>query len=259
MTIHISVELSHICPFDEITTHATALEANGFHRVWIPDTVVSPWEAWLAASLIMQHTTSLQIGLGVTNPYTRHPVVVAQMAATMQQYSGGRLSISLGRGIGRFLEKAGIKQHIKAVEECVHVLRGLIAGERTSFSGDVFQIDAMKLRTQPPDTPVPMYLAAVGPAGWDSAIRVADGVATFYSDKVAETRRQFMTERVIPVAVLIPFSLSRTDFFESRVTSIDELRERVAILEETGFDEVIVAYGDIKDLETAAQLPGANV
>ena len=259
MTIHISVELSHICPFDEITTHATALEANGFHRVWIPDTVVSPWEAWLAASLIIQHTTSLQIGLGVTNPYTRHPVVVAQMAATMQQYSGGRLSISLGRGIGRFLEKAGIKQHIKAVEECVHVLRGLIAGERTSFSGDVFQIDAMKLRTQPPDTPVPIYLAAVGPAGWDSAIRVADGVATFYSDKIAETRQQFMTERIIPVAVLIPFSLSRTDFFESRVTSIDELRERVAILEETGFDEVIVAYGDIKDLETAAQLLGANV
>ena len=259
MTIHISVELSHICPVDEIPTHATALEANGFHRVWIPDTVVSPWEAWLAASLIMQHTTRLQIGLGVTNPYTRHPVVVAQMAATMQQYSGGRLSISLGRGIGRFLEKAGIKQHIKAVEECVHVLRGLIAGERTSFSGDVFQIDAMKLRTQPPDTPVPIYLAAVGPAGWDSAIRVADGVATFYSDKIAETRQQFMTERIIPVAVLIPFSLSRTDFFESRVTSIDELRERVAILEETGFDEVIVAYGDIKDLETAAQLLEASV
>jgi alkanesulfonate monooxygenase SsuD/methylene tetrahydromethanopterin reductase-like flavin-dependent oxidoreductase (luciferase family) len=259
MTIHISVELSHICPVDEITTHAKALEANGFHRVWIPDTVVSPWEAWFAASLIMQHTTNLQIGLGVTNPYTRHPVVVAQMAATMQQYSGGRLSISLGRGIGRFLEKAGIKQHVKAVEECVHVIRGLIAGERTSFSGDVFQIDAMKLRTQPPDKPVPIYLAAVGPAGWDNAIRVADGVATFYSDKIAETRQQFMTERIIPVAVLIPFSLSRTDFFESRVTSIDELRERVAILEETGFDEVIVAYGDIKDLETAAQLLGASV
>jgi alkanesulfonate monooxygenase SsuD/methylene tetrahydromethanopterin reductase-like flavin-dependent oxidoreductase (luciferase family) len=259
MAIHISVELSHICPFDEITTHATALEANGFHRVWIPDTVVSPWEAWLAASLIMQQTTSLQIGLGVTNPYTRHPVVVAQMAATMQQYSGGRLAISLGRGIGRFLEKAGIKQHIKAVEECVHVLRGLIAGERTSFSGDVFQIDAMKLRTPPPDTPVPIYLAAVGPAGWDSAIRVADGVATFYSDKIAETRRQFMTERIIPAAVLIPFSLSRTDFFESRVTSIDGLRQRIAILEETGFDEVIIAYGDIKDLEASAQLLGASV
>jgi len=259
MAIHISVELSHICPLDEITTHATALEANGFHRVWIPDTVVSPWEAWLAASLIMQHTTSLQIGLGVTNPYTRHPVVVAQMAATMQQYSGGRLTISLGRGIGRFLEKAGIKQHIKAVEECVHVIKGLIAGERTSFSGDVFQIDAMKLRTHPPDTPVPIYLAAVGPAGWDSAVRVADGVATFYSDKIAETRQQFMTERIIPAAVLIPFSLSRTDFFESRVTSIDGLRQRVAILEETGFDEVIIAYGDIKDLEASAQVLEASV
>jgi len=117
----------------------------------------------------------------------------------------------------------------------------------------------MKLRTHPPDTPVPIYLAAVGPAGWDSAIRVADGVATFYSDKIAETRQQFMTERIIPVAVLIPFSLSRTDFFESRVTSIDGLRQRVAILEETGFDEVIIAYGDIKDLEASAQVLEASV
>lgn len=259
MTIHISAELSHICPVDKIITHAIALEANGFHRVWIPDTVVSPWEAWLAASLIMQHTTRLQIGLGVTNPYTRHPVVVAQMAATMQQYSRGRLTISLGRGIGRFLEKAGIKQHIKAVEECVHVLRGLIAGERTSFTGTVFQIDAVKLRTHPPDTPVPIYLAAVGPAGWDNAIRVADGVATFWGDKIAETRKQFMTDRSIPVAVLIPFSLSHTDFFESRVTSVEELRKRVAKLEETGFEEVIVAYGDMKDLEAAAQLLGASL
>ena len=81
MKIRISTELSHVCPLDEITRHAIALETHGFHRVWVPDTVVSPWEAWLAASIIMQHTSRIQIGLGVTNPYTRHPVVVAEMAS----------------------------------------------------------------------------------------------------------------------------------------------------------------------------------
>jgi alkanesulfonate monooxygenase SsuD/methylene tetrahydromethanopterin reductase-like flavin-dependent oxidoreductase (luciferase family) len=254
VSIRISAELSHVCPLDEVILHATVLEDCGFHRVWIPDTVVSAWEAWIAASLILQHTQRIQVGLGVTNPYTRHPVVVAQMAATLQTYSGGRLAISLGKGIGRFLDKAGVTQHDAAVEECATILRALIAGERATFTGQTFQIDAMLLRTQPPDVPVPLYLAAIGPNGWDSAMRVGDGVATVWSDALPETRRKFMAERLIPSAVLIPFAQSRTDFFARRVTTLEELQERVGALEAAGFDEVIVAYAEMADLQTAAQL-----
>ena len=254
MAIRISAELSHICPLDELTAHATALEAHGFYRVWVPDTVVSPWEAWLAASVMMQTTRRLHIGLGVTNPYTRHPVVVAQMAATMQRFSQGRLTLSLGKGIGRFLDKAGIQQHDTAVEECVTILRQLMAGERTSHHGAAFQIDAMLLRTLPPEIPVPIFLAAIGPAGWQQAMRVADGIATVWSDTLVATRQQWMTERTLPTAVLIPFAQTRPDFFARRVSSLEELRQRVATLEAAGFDEVIVAYADRADLEAAAQL-----
>lgn len=254
MPIRISVELSHICPLDEIATHTAALEAYGFYRVWIPDTVVSPWEAWLVASVIMQTTSRVQIGLGVTNPYTRHPVVVGQMAATMQRLSGGRLTLSLGKGIGRFLDKAGIRQHDTAVEECVAILRSLVAGERTSFEGQAFQIDAMLLRTVPPETLVPIFLAAIGPHGWESAMRVADGVATVWSDTLAETRQHWMAERTLPTAVLMPFAQTRSDFFARPVATLSELQRRVAILESAGFDEVIVAYADLADLDTAARL-----
>jgi alkanesulfonate monooxygenase SsuD/methylene tetrahydromethanopterin reductase-like flavin-dependent oxidoreductase (luciferase family) len=252
--MHISAELSHICPLDEIVQQAAALEAYGFHRVWIPDTVVSPWEAWLAASLIIQHTTRLQIGLGVTNPYTRHPVVVAQMAATLQGYSRGRLTMALGKGTPRFLEKAGIHQHASAVEECLPILRRLMAGERTSASGAAFQIDAMLLRTRPPATPVPIYLAAIGATSWECAMRSADGITTVWSDTLAETRQQFMRERVLPTAVLIPFAQTRPDFFAHRLTCLDDLRQRLHRIERAGCDEAIVAYADLADLETAAQL-----
>jgi alkanesulfonate monooxygenase SsuD/methylene tetrahydromethanopterin reductase-like flavin-dependent oxidoreductase (luciferase family) len=254
VAIRISVELSHVCPLDELMAHAAALEAHGFYRVWVPDTVVSAWEAWLAASIIMQTTRRVQIGLGVTNPYTRHPVVVAQMAAMMQRYSGGRLALSLGKGIGRFLDKAGIQQHDTAVEECVAIIRRLMAGERTSFAGTAFQIDAMLLRTVPPDTPVPIFLAAIGPAGWESAMRVADGIATVWSDTLAATRQRCMVERTLPTAVLIPFAQTRTDFFTRPVASFAELQRRVMVLAAAGFDEVIVAYADLADLDTAARL-----
>jgi alkanesulfonate monooxygenase SsuD/methylene tetrahydromethanopterin reductase-like flavin-dependent oxidoreductase (luciferase family) len=190
----------------------------------------------------------------VTNPYTRHPVVVAQMAATMQRVSGGRLAMSIGKGIGRFLEKAGIEQHGSAVEECITALRGLIAGERTSFDGEVFHIDGMRLRTLPPDAGVPIYLAAIGPSSWEAAVRVADGVATIWSEEVAQTRRRVMAKRALPTAALIPFSLSRDDFFERRVSSLGELQDRVAALENDSVEEVIVAYADMADLEAAAQL-----
>jgi FAD synthase len=79
-------------------------------------------------------------------------------------------------------------------------------------------------------------------------------VATVWHEQLAATRQQFMAERVLPVAVLIPFAQARTDFFARRVTSLDELRQRVTTLEVAGFDEVIVAYADLADLETAAEL-----
>jgi alkanesulfonate monooxygenase SsuD/methylene tetrahydromethanopterin reductase-like flavin-dependent oxidoreductase (luciferase family) len=252
--IRISVELSHICPLADIATHAAALEAHGFYRVWVPDTVVSPWEAWLAASVILHATQRLQIGLGVTNPYTRHPVVLAQMAATMQQLSQGRLTLSLGKGIARFLEKAGIRQYETAVEECVAIVRGLLAGERTSFTGQAFQVNAMLLRSVPLATPVPIFLAAIGPAGWASALRLADGVATVWSETLAETHRHWMAERTLPTAVLIPFAQTRADFFTRPVRTLAELQQRVALLETAGFDEVIVAYAELADLQTAARL-----
>jgi alkanesulfonate monooxygenase SsuD/methylene tetrahydromethanopterin reductase-like flavin-dependent oxidoreductase (luciferase family) len=252
VSIQISVELSHICPLEDLATHAAALEAAGFYRVWIPDTLVAPWEAWLAASVLVHTTQRIRIGLGVTNPYTRHPVVMAQIAATLQHLSRGRLTLSLGKGIARFLEKAGIRQVDTAVEECVVVLRRLLAGERTSFSGQAVQIDAMLLRTLP--TTVPIFLAAIGPAGWDSAMRLADGVATVWNDTLAETRRHWMAERTLPSAVLIPFAQTRADFFARPVRTLEELRQRIARLETAGFDEVIVAYAEMGDLETAAQL-----
>jgi len=65
---------------------------------------------------------------------------------------------------------------------------------------------------------------------------------------------QFMGERVIPSAVLIPFAQSRADFFSRRVTTLDELQQRVGVLEAAGFDEIIVAYAEMADLQTAAQL-----
>ncbi|MBI4765025.1 MAG: LLM class flavin-dependent oxidoreductase [Deltaproteobacteria bacterium] len=251
--IKISAELSHLCPLAEVIEQASLLEDKGFYRVWVPDTVVSPWEAWLVASLITHHTSRLNIGLGVTNPYTRHPVVMAQMACTLQLLSNGRLTLSLGKGIARFLEKAGIKQQEKALEECLTILRRLTNGERTSFEGEAFRLDAVRLRTEPPKKKIPLYVAAMGPSGWETAARIADGVSTIRGEKTDELRHRYLGDHPLPVAVLVPFSLAKPDFFPNTVRSPDGLTELITDLEKAGFDEVIVAYEGMKDLELVAR------
>src|SRR5262245_28640416 len=172
MPIRVSAELSHICPLEDITAHAAALASGRFYRVWVPDTVVSPWEAWLAASLTMQTTSRIGLGLGATNPYTRHAVVMAQMAATMQQASGGRVNLCSGRGNGGFREEAGVVLHATPVEEWLVAVRGLLAGAPTRMRGPGVQIDAMLVRTHAPAMPLPIFLAAIGPAGGETALRV---------------------------------------------------------------------------------------
>lgn len=247
--IKISAELSHLCPLTEIVQQARALDENGFYRVWVPDTIVSPWEAWLAASLITQNTSRLGIGLGVTNPYTRHPMVMAQMACTLQTISRGRLSLSLGKGIARLLEKAGIKQKEKAVEECLTIIRHLTHGERYSFEGQAFRLDGVRLRVEPPEKKIPIYMAAMGPSGWETAGRIADGVSTIWSESSNELRHRYLGGNPLPVAVLVPFSVTRPDFFPNQLQSVEALGKRIADVEGAGFDEIIVAYGDMKDLQ----------
>ena len=256
MSLAISVELSHVCPLAEIAEHATALESLGYYRVWVPDTIVSPWEAWLAAGLIVQHTEQLKIGLGVTNPYTRHPLVVAQMAATLQHLSAGRLALSIGKGIPRLLEKAGIDQHSAAVRECISVVRQLLAGERASIDGHAFHIDGLRIRTPVPDIEIPIYLAAMSPDSWKAAVQAADGVATVFTDQVPQICNQVMAEKSLPTAALIPFSLSKEDFFEdwNRTRSFGQLQEMIQKMEAAGIEEAIVAYRDFADLEAAAGL-----
>jgi hypothetical protein len=73
---------------------------------------------------------------------------------------------------------------------------------------------------------------------------------------MVDIRSQVVTEKTLPTAALIPFSLSQEDFLEgwNRTHSSEELQESVKKMEAAGIDEVIVAYRELADLQTAGQL-----
>src|SRR5262245_20498411 len=77
---------------------AAELEAMGFDGVLCPDTQCLSPDPYGQLSLAAARTTRLELGTGVTNPFTRDASVTAGAFATLQKESGGRAVCGIGRG-----------------------------------------------------------------------------------------------------------------------------------------------------------------
>src|SRR4030042_6450501 len=90
--------------YREILGDAQLLESLGYHSVWISDHVYGMYEnpgdprfeCWTTASALAANTSTIRLGqLVLCNPF-RHPPLLAQMAATLDAISGGRLLLGPG-------------------------------------------------------------------------------------------------------------------------------------------------------------------
>jgi probable non-F420 flavinoid oxidoreductase len=174
-------------PPSELLAAVRDAEAAGFSRAMCSDHF-SPWSqrqgesgfawSWLGAAL---HATRLPFGV-VTAPGQRyHPAVIAQAAATLAELFPDRFWMALGTGEFSNEHITGApwpgKRHRTArLEECVKVIRALLAGELVDHDGLV-RVDRARLWTLPPSPPS-LFGAAVSAetAGWVGGW--ADGLIT---------------------------------------------------------------------------------
>src|SRR6266513_4123099 len=73
-------------------------EAQGFEYAWLFDSHVLWQEVYPIFTLMAAGTSSIHIGPCVTNPVTRDPTVTASAMATLNEISGGRMELGIGRG-----------------------------------------------------------------------------------------------------------------------------------------------------------------
>jgi probable F420-dependent oxidoreductase len=98
----------------------------------------------------------------------RHPVVLAKEAATLDVVSGGRFELGLGAGWLRAeYDQAGISfdapgTRIERLEESVAIVKGLLAGERVTFTGRHYSIADLEGRPVPVQRPHPPILIGGG-------------------------------------------------------------------------------------------------
>lgn len=160
----------------EIIRLATLAESLGYGSYWVAE---DPFYRgpYVTAATIAAHTKTMKIGTAVTNPLTRHPVVMAQEWAALDDFSEGRavLGISAGGSILSEMFSLPRKKPLTMVKEAVEIIERLIAGEAVEYDGEVFQLSSLKNvdgwphNTAPRLTipsyrqKIPIYLGAQGP------------------------------------------------------------------------------------------------
>jgi 5,10-methylenetetrahydromethanopterin reductase len=196
-----------------ITSWARATERAGLGSLWIIEDYFHPGAYALAAAAAAV-TERIVIGLGVVNPYTRHPALIAMETAALAGIAPGRVVLGLGSSNRRWIEEQmaiPFKTPLRGLREGVEIVRRLLDGQRVTYVGEVFAVHDVALAAPPP-APVPILLGVKGPRALALAAEVADGVHCSILASPAHVRRvrattssrsrgDFAVIAYIPVAV----------------------------------------------------------
>jgi coenzyme F420-dependent glucose-6-phosphate dehydrogenase len=197
---------------EDLVKQAVAAEEAGFDVVlgsdhfhpWVDDTSAAGFVwAWLGA--VAAVTSRVELGTAVTAPlFHYHPALVAQMAATVDRLSDGRLF--LGVGTGEALNERplgfsfpGYAERQARMQEALEIMHRMLAGEKVTFHGKYYTTETAKLYS-PPKGSLPILMAAGGPKSATFAGTYADGLITSVKDpadtvaKVIGPYRQAATE-----------------------------------------------------------------
>jgi 5,10-methylenetetrahydromethanopterin reductase len=134
-------------------------------------------DPFVMLTVCAQATERIRLMLGVTNPFTRHPAQVARAVATVDEVSGGRLSMAYGAGNRKeLLLPLGMEQTSVGprCREAALVTKRLLTGEEVHYRSDTLVVDGVRLLT-PPRPELPVYLAGRGSYILKAAGQVADG------------------------------------------------------------------------------------
>ena len=243
----------------ELAEYGRIAEDTGFDSLWVTERYFHE-ETFSLLGYLAAVTQTLKLGVGVVNPYTRNPALLAMAAATLDRLSGGRLVLGLGRSEPAVIQdKMGIRygKAGAAMEGAVGLLNRLLSGQRVTATAGPFKFSNTKL-SPAPIRKTPIYLAAIGRKGLRLAGAIADGVVlnayvptSYVSYAVEEIRNAARAAGRDPAAIDIscmlvvrlnddPHRLYPT-LRKRLVRLLDEAFVGEILLEKGGFDPGILA------------------
>jgi len=175
----------------DIVEFARDVEERGFDTVWLAN--IFGLDAVGTCALAGWETERIELGTAVTPTYPRHPAALAQQALTTGVACGGRFSLGIGLSHQLVIEGMyGMSYDRPAahMKEYLRIVAPLLEGETADFEGE--QLTGKLRLNVPGAAPVPLMVAALGPAMLKLAGTYAGGTITWM------TGPRTMEEHIIP-------------------------------------------------------------
>ena len=156
-------------PIQETADFIAGCEAAGFDGVGIHDHQHSGRDVFLTLALAAERTSRLNLYPATSNPVTRHSMVLASLAHSLEEIAPERVRLTVGPG---YLSVGNIgrpRATVAAMREAILTIRRLLRGERVEFNGVESRLRNVS------DPPTPIFMTASGPRMVELAGEVADG------------------------------------------------------------------------------------
>lgn len=166
---------------DRTVELARIADAAGIDAIWLLDDP-DGWDSFAVLGAMARATKRMRLGTGVTNPYYRHPALLAASVATLDGLSDGRAFLGLGRGQAEWYGRAlgmPVGKPVRALRETFDLLEQWWSPGMRATSDEAateFAVRNWERVFRPLQAQVPIYLAAVGPLALKLAGERADGV-----------------------------------------------------------------------------------
>lgn len=145
---------------DDIDVFESGWTFDHFYPIF-SDSTGPCMEGWVTLTALAQATKRLRVGVLVTGVVYRHPAVLANMAATVDIVSNGRLELGLGAGwneeeCGAYgIELGSLKERFDRFDEGLEVITRLLANETSDFEGRYYTLTNARCEPKPVQRPYP--------------------------------------------------------------------------------------------------------
>lgn len=179
--------------YDEVRDVARQAEADGFDSIWLADHLLyrypgeptrGIWETWTVLAALAEATERVEIGTLVLCNSFRNPAIVAKMATTADEVSGGRLILGIGAGWNEPEYRAfglPFDHRVARFEEALQIIVPLLRTGRVDFAGQYYQArDCEDVPRGPRPAGPPLLVGGEGPRMLKLAAQHADFWNTGY-------------------------------------------------------------------------------
>ena len=164
-----SLELLPNESIDSLIELIKVSEDIGFENVWITDHYNNK-NVFEILALAARETSTIHMGSGVSNPFIRNPVTIAQATTTLDEISNGRALIGIGPGDKATMNTLGISWNkpLATVRDAVNIIRDVMDGKEVKNG-------AVLTGTSSIQDKIPIYVGAQGPKMLELSGQIADG------------------------------------------------------------------------------------